>query len=64
MALMPEIIRQVKAQFPATVVMVGGAPLDISLARSYGADGYAESAVNVLEETEAAIERVSAGEPW
>lgn len=64
MALMPEIIRQVKAQFPTTVVMVGGAPLDTSLARGFGADGYAESAVNVLEETEAAIERVSAGEPW
>jgi len=31
---------------------VGGAPLDETLAASYGADGYAQSAVTVLEATE------------
>jgi methanogenic corrinoid protein MtbC1 len=64
MAAMPEIIRQVKEQFPHTVIMLGGAPLDAQLARSFGADGYAESVVTVLEETEAAMERVSAGQTW
>ncbi len=64
MAMMPEIIRRVKEETPGTVIMVGGAPLDTALAKSFGADGYAESAVTLLEQTEAAIERVSAGEPW
>jgi methylmalonyl-CoA mutase cobalamin-binding domain/chain len=56
MIAMPEIIREVKSKSPHTRVMVGGACLDRSLAESYGADGYAESAVTVLEETEAALQ--------
>lgn len=64
MSQMPEIIRQAKERFPSVVVMVGGAPLDANLARTFGADGYAESAVTLLEETEAAMERVRAGEKW
>lgn len=51
MIAMPEIIQEVKSKSPHTRVMVGGACLDQSLAKSYGADGYAESAVTVLEET-------------
>ncbi len=64
MSQMPEIIRRAKEQFPSVVVMVGGAPLDANLARTFGADGYAQSAVTLLEETEAAMERVKAGEKW
>jgi methylmalonyl-CoA mutase cobalamin-binding domain/chain len=64
MVQMPEIIKRVRAIAPDTVIMVGGAPLDVKLAKSFGADGYAESAVTVLEETEAAMERVSAKEKW
>jgi methylmalonyl-CoA mutase cobalamin-binding domain/chain len=64
MVQMPEIIKRVRAISPDTVIMVGGAPLDVKLAKSFGADGYAESAVTVLEETEAAMERVSAKEKW
>jgi methanogenic corrinoid protein MtbC1 len=55
MAAMPDIIREVKNASPETLVMAGGAPLDENLAKSYGADGYAESAVTVLEETERAM---------
>jgi methylmalonyl-CoA mutase cobalamin-binding domain/chain len=58
---MRDIIRDVKARSPDTVVMVGGAPLDETLARSYGADGYAETAVTVLEETKLAIEKAAKG---
>ena len=58
---MRDIIRDVKVRSPDTVVMVGGAPLDETLARSYGADGYAESAVTVLEKTELAIEKAAKG---
>jgi 5-methyltetrahydrofolate--homocysteine methyltransferase len=62
--IMRDIIQEVKAESPDTVVIVGGAPLDETLARSYGADGYAETAVTILEETEAAIRRVIEGKPW
>jgi methylmalonyl-CoA mutase cobalamin-binding domain/chain len=64
MAQMPEIIRQVKERFPEVVVMVGGAPLNADLARTFGADGYSQSAMTLLEETEAAMERAGAGEKW
>ncbi len=59
MVCMPDIIRTVRQRCPETVIMVGGAPLDRLLAQEYGADGYAESAVTVLEETQAALEKKS-----
>jgi len=51
MSLMPEIIKEIKPLSPGTRVMVGGAPLDEQLAKRYGADGYAQSAVTVIEQT-------------
>ncbi len=59
MGEMPVIVNEVKERSPGTVVMLGGAPLDRELAMEYGADGYAESAVTVLEETEAALKKAS-----
>ena len=56
MSLMPEIIKEVKIVSPDTLVMVGGALLDEKLAASYGADGYAESAVTVIEQTRMLLE--------
>jgi 5-methyltetrahydrofolate--homocysteine methyltransferase len=56
MSLMPEIIKEVKTASPDTLVMIGGAPLDEKLALSYGADGYAESAVTVIEQTRMVLE--------
>jgi methanogenic corrinoid protein MtbC1 len=61
---MGDIIQEVKIKSPETVVMVGGAPLDAILAKKYGADGFAETAVTVLEETEMAIKRVAEGKAW
>jgi len=58
---MRDIIRDVRAKSPDTVIMVGGAPMDQALAWSYGADGYAETAVTVLEETRLAIEKAAKG---
>lgn len=55
MVRMPDIISAVRLKSPETVIMVGGAPLDRKLACEYGADGYAESAVTIIEETEAAL---------
>jgi dimethylamine corrinoid protein len=56
---MRDIIREVKAESPDTVIMVGGAPMDEALAWKYGADGYAETAVTVLEETKLAIDKAA-----
>ena len=58
---MRDIIRSVRSQAPDTVILVGGAPMDETLARSYGADGYAETAVTVLEETQLALEKAGKG---
>jgi methylmalonyl-CoA mutase cobalamin-binding domain/chain len=57
MGCMPDIIRAIRLKCPGTVIMVGGAPLDRQLAEKYGADGYAQSAVTVFEETQAALEK-------
>ena len=61
MACMPDIIRTIKQTCPETVIMVGGAPLDRQLAEKYGADGYAQSAITVLEETETALGKNTRG---
>jgi len=58
MSLMPGIIRDVKLASPETLVIVGGAPLDERLAQSYGADGYADSAATVFEETKKMLAKV------
>ncbi len=48
---MAELIRMVKKMFPKTAILVGGAPFDAPLASRIGADGYAENATLVPEET-------------
>jgi len=48
---MAELIRMVKKMFPQTAIIVGGAPFDVTLAHQIGADGYAENATLVPEET-------------
>jgi len=40
MANMSKIVQEIKNQFPATSVIVGGAPLSKEAARKMGADGY------------------------
>ena len=47
---MRETIARCKGELPEVRTLVGGAPLDERIARSFGADGYAESAVTVPEE--------------
>jgi len=56
MTEMEGIIQEIKLRYPDTVVMVGGAPMDREIARRYGADGYADSALSVIEETETALD--------
>ncbi len=52
MSAMKEIIPAVRAQSPQTAIIVGGACLNQDLARAFGADGYAESALTLIEVTD------------
>ena len=46
----PKIIEMIKARNPNVVIMVGGAPITEDVAKLYGADGYADSAGNAVQE--------------
>jgi dimethylamine corrinoid protein len=46
---MPKAIAALKARSPKVRVVVGGAPLSKEIAMGYGADGYAEDAVNAVK---------------
>jgi len=50
MMAMPKVVQMVKAQDSNVAVMVGGAPLTREIAMSYGADGYADTAANAVQE--------------
>lgn len=45
------LIGMVRKLFPKTAIIIGGAPFDADLARKIGADGYAESAIAIPDET-------------
>lgn len=47
---MRRTVERCKREVPGVYVIVGGATLDRELAEAYGADGYAESVVTVLDE--------------
>jgi methanogenic corrinoid protein MtbC1 len=64
MEQMKGIIHEVKTNFPKVTVMVGGAFIDETIAKKYGADGYAESAIDLIDETNAALRRVKDGGGW
>ena len=59
---MRDIVLGVKMKAPKTVVMLGGASLDERLAITYGADGYAATAITVIEETEKALKHAGHNE--
>jgi methanogenic corrinoid protein MtbC1 len=48
---MEKLIEQVRQRYPDTIIFVGGAPFDPELARRIGADGYAENAITLPDET-------------
>ncbi|MBI3125090.1 MAG: cobalamin B12-binding domain-containing protein [Ignavibacteriales bacterium] len=58
MANMFKTVEEIKAQFPETKVIVGGAPLSMDAAKNMGADGYApnpQGAVEFLNSTAISI---------
>jgi corrinoid protein of di/trimethylamine methyltransferase len=50
MLAMPKVIKLLKESSPTVMVMVGGAPLSLEIAKQYGADGYARDAVSAVQE--------------
>jgi len=58
MLAMPKVIKMIKERNPNVRIMVGGAPLSSEVADKYGADGYAENAVNAVQEAIGMISRL------
>jgi methanogenic corrinoid protein MtbC1 len=50
MLAMPKVVEMIKARNPNIAIIVGGAPLTRDVAKLYGADGYAQSATNAVQE--------------
>jgi methanogenic corrinoid protein MtbC1 len=47
---MKKVIEMIKAKNPNVAIMLGGAPVTQDVAKLWGADGYAESAGNAVQE--------------
>jgi corrinoid protein of di/trimethylamine methyltransferase len=47
---MKKVVQMIKEKNPNVPIMLGGAPLNPEVAEEYGADGYAESAGNAVQE--------------
>ncbi len=59
MLAMPKVIDMLKAQIPEVIVMVGGAPLSLEIAKQYGADGYAKDAIAAVQEADRLFKKVA-----
>jgi methanogenic corrinoid protein MtbC1 len=58
MLAMPKAISMIREQDTGVAIMLGGAPLNLDIAKSYGADGYASNAGNVVKEANAMLTRL------
>jgi methanogenic corrinoid protein MtbC1 len=58
MLAMPKVIQMIRSEDPKVAIMVGGAPLTRDIAMSYGADGYADNAGEVVWEAEEMLKRL------
>jgi methanogenic corrinoid protein MtbC1 len=58
MLAIPEAIKLIKTRNPNAAVMVGGAPITRDIAKSYGADGYADNAGQVIREAARVLSEV------
>jgi methanogenic corrinoid protein MtbC1 len=47
---MKKVVQMIKEKNPHVKIMLGGAPLTADVAKLFGADGYAESAGNAVQE--------------
>lgn len=58
MMAMPRAIKMIRENDTGVAIMLGGAPLTLDIARSYGADGYAHSAGDAVREASAMLARI------
>jgi len=58
MLALPEAVKLIKASNPNVAVMLGGAPVTRDIAKSYGADGYANNAGQVVKEATRVLSEV------
>jgi methanogenic corrinoid protein MtbC1 len=58
MLAMPKIVESLKREDPDVTVLIGGAPLTRDIAESYGADGYADDAVEAIKEANDMLARL------
>jgi methanogenic corrinoid protein MtbC1 len=58
MLAMPKVIKMIRAESPDSAIMLGGAPLSLEIAKSFGADGYAHSAGEAVQQTIQTLERL------
>jgi methanogenic corrinoid protein MtbC1 len=58
MLALPEAVKLIKASNPNVAVMLGGAPVTRDIAKSYGADGYADNAGQVVKEATRVLSEV------
>jgi methanogenic corrinoid protein MtbC1 len=58
MLAIPRVIEMLRNECTDVVIMVGGAPLSHDIARSYGADGYADNAGKAVHEAMKILERM------
>jgi methanogenic corrinoid protein MtbC1 len=58
MLAMPKVINMIKSKNSNVAIMVGGAPLTREIAKSYGADGYADNAGEAVREANEMLQRL------
>ena len=57
MLAMPRVIKMIREQDPGAAIILGGAPLNLDIAKSFGADGYARNAAEAVREANAVLSR-------
>jgi len=58
MLAMPKVIKMIRDEDPEVAIMVGGAPLTLDIATSYGADGYADNAGEAVQKANEMLKRL------
>jgi len=58
MVAMPKAVEMIRKQDARVAIMLGGAPLSLETAMSYGADGFAHSAGDVVKAADAMLARL------
>jgi methanogenic corrinoid protein MtbC1 len=58
MVSMKKVVEMIKEKNPNVAIMLGGAPVTKEVSQLFGADGYAESAGNAVQEAIKMIKRL------